>query len=192
MTRRLAVVLSLVAISTPLLAEQRQGSVMASIKVEIYSDYSCPHCAKFHEEAVKPLIQDYVNKNKVELIHRDYILGHFKYSHDAAVYANAAAKIGKFVAVSDALWAQQTSWGQSGNVEGCVASVLSKEDMAKLKTHLKDPDIEAKIQKDRDAATKLPLTETPTIVISMPGKAPMKIGAVSYDLLKSFLDGRYN
>ena len=164
---------------------------MAPVKLEVYSDYSCPHCRAFHEEAVKPLIQDYVSKNKVQLIHRDYILGHFKYSHDAAVYANASAKIGKFVAVSDVLWAQQANWGQSGNVEGTVASVLSKDEMTKLKSHLKDADIEAGIQSDRDAASKLPLTETPTLVLTLPGQKPMKMGGISYGLLKSFIEGKY-
>src|SRR5271170_6313369 len=102
--------LAVFALTTTLLGVQYQGSVMAPVKIEVYSDYSCPHCRVFHEEAVKPLVQDYVATNKVQLIHRDYLLGHFKYSHDAALYANAAAKIGKFVVVSDALWAQQPSW----------------------------------------------------------------------------------
>lgn len=188
MKRRFAV-LSFLTVATSLLAVQYQGSVMAPVKIEVYSDYSCPHCRAFHEEAIKPLIQDYVNKNKVQLIHRDYILGHFKYSHEAALYANAAAKIGKFVAVSDALWAQQPSWSQNGNVEGCVASVLTPAEMAKVKTLMKDPSIEAGIQADMEAAKKLPLTETPTVVITMPHQPPMKVGGVSYDLLQRFISG---
>lgn len=191
MKRRLAVVLSLLAVATTLLAVQYQGSVMAPVKIEVYSDYSCPHCRVFHEDAVKPLIQDYVSKNKVQLIHRDYILGHFKFSHEAALYANAAAKIGKFVQVSDKLWTDQVKWGQDGNVEGSVASVLTKDEMVKVKSHLKDPDIEAAIQKDMDTAKTLPLTETPTVVITRPGQKPMKVGGVSYDLLKAFVDGKY-
>jgi protein-disulfide isomerase len=190
MKRRFAV-LSLFAVAATLMAAQYQGSVMAPVKLEVYSDYSCPHCRAFHEEAVKPLIQDYVSKSKVQLIHRDYILGHFKYSHDAALYANAAAKIGKFVPVSDALWSQQATWTQSGNVEGTVASALTKDELAKVKAHLKDPDVEASIQKDMDAARLLPLTETPTLVLTLPGQKPMKIGGVSYGLLKSFIEGKY-
>jgi protein-disulfide isomerase len=180
---------ALFAVTTTLLAVQYQGSVMAPVKIEIYSDYSCPHCRAFHEEAVKPLIEDYVNKSKVQLIQRDFLLGHFKYSHDAALYANAAAKIGKFAVVSDALWAQQPSWTQNGNVEGCVASVLSPADLAKVKQHLKDPDIETGIQADMALARKLPLTETPTVVITMPHQQPMKVGGISYDLLKRFISG---
>jgi protein-disulfide isomerase len=162
---------------------------MAPVKMEVYSDYSCPHCRAFHEEAIKPLIEDYVNKSKVQLIHRDYLLGHFKYSHEAALYANAAAKIGKFVQVSDALWAQQPNWTQNGNVEGCVASVLTPAEMAKVKTIMKDPAIEAGIQADMEAAKKLPLTETPTVVLTLPGQKPMKIGGISYDLLRRFIAG---
>jgi protein-disulfide isomerase len=185
MIQRLAVF----AFTTTLLAVQYQGSVMAPIKVEVYSDYSCPHCRAFHEEAVKPLVQDYVGQNKVQLIHRDYLLGHFKYSHEAALYANAAAKINKFVPVSDALWEQQPSWTQNGNVDGCVASVLTPAEMVKVRQLMKDPSIEAGIQADMAMAAKLPLTETPTVVITLPHQAPVKVGGISYDLLKRFLSG---
>jgi protein-disulfide isomerase len=177
------------AIATTLLAVQYQGSVMAPIKVEIYSDYSCPHCRAFHEETVKPLVEDYVDKTKVQLIHRDYLLGHFPYSHEAALYANAAAKINKFVVVSDALWAQQPSWTQNGNVDACVASVLTPAEMVKVRQLMKDPAIEAGIQADMALAAKLPLRETPTVVITLPHQAPVKVGGVSYDLLKRFLSG---
>jgi protein-disulfide isomerase len=187
MKSRLAV-FSLFAIATTLLAVQYQGSVMAPVKIEVYSDYSCPHCRAFHEEAIKPLIQDFVSKNKVQLIHRDFLLGHFKFSHEAALYANAAAKIGKFVAVSDALWAQQPTWTQNGNVEGCVASVLTPAEMTKVKQLMKDPSIEAGIQADMEAAKKLPLTETPTVVITLPHQQPMKVGGISYDLLTRFIN----
>jgi protein-disulfide isomerase len=179
--------LAVFALTTTLLAVQYQGSVMAPIKIEVYSDYSCPHCRAFHEEAIKPLIQDYVNSSKVQLIHRDFILGHFQYSHEAALYANAAAKIGKFAAVSDALWDQQPNWTQNGNVEGCVASVLTPAELAKVKQFMKDPAIEAGIQTDMNLAKKLPLTETPTIVITMPHQQPMKVGGISYDLLRRFI-----
>jgi protein-disulfide isomerase len=186
MKRRFAV-LSLFAVATTLLAVQYQGSVMAPVKIEVYSDYSCPHCRAFHEEAIKPLVADFVSKNKVQLIHRDFLLGHFKYSHEAALYANAAAKINKFVVVSDALWAQQPSWAQNGNVEGCVASVLSPAEMAKVKQLMKDPSIEAGIQADMEKAKTLPLTETPTVVITKTNQPPMQVGGVSYDLLKRFI-----
>jgi protein-disulfide isomerase len=181
--------LAVFALTSSLLGVQYQGSVMAPVKIEIYSDYSCPHCRVFHEDAVKPLIQDYVSKNKVQLIHRDYLLGHFKFSHEAALYANAAAKINKFAVVSDALWDQQPSWSQNGNVEGCVASVLTPAEMTKVKQLMKDPAIEAGIQADMEMAKKLPLTETPTVVITMPHQPPMKVGGISYDLLKRFIAG---
>jgi protein-disulfide isomerase len=187
--RVLSSALASTVIATSLLAVQYQGSVMAPVKIEIYSDYSCPHCRVFHEETIKPLNQDYVSRNKVQLIHRDYLLGHFKFSHEAALYANAAAKMGKFVQVSDALWALQPSWTQNGNVEGAVATVLTPAEMIKVKQLMKDPSLETAIQADMEKAKSLPLTETPTVVITMPHQAPMKVGGISYDLLKRFIAG---
>jgi len=31
---------------------------MAPVKLEIFSDYSCPHCREFHQETVKPMVND--------------------------------------------------------------------------------------------------------------------------------------
>jgi protein-disulfide isomerase len=183
--------LAVFALTTTLLAVHYQGASNAPVKVEVFSDYSCPHCRAFHEEGVKPLVQDFVGNSKVQIVHRDYLLGHFKYSQAAARYANAAAKIGKFIQVSDALWAQQPSWTQNGNVEGCVASVLSADEMGKVKKMLADPAalkaIDAAIEADMAVAKKLPLTETPTVVISGPHQQPLKVGGISYGLLKRFV-----
>jgi protein-disulfide isomerase len=179
--------LAVFAVTSTLLAVQYQGSVMAPIKVEIFSDYSCPHCRAFHEETVKPLVAEFVNRNKVQVIHRDYLLGKFKYSREAALFANAAAKINKYEAVSDALWEQQQSWTQNGNVEGCVSSVLSPQEMAKVRQLMKDPSLDAAIEADMALARKLPLNQTPTIVITLPKQAPVKVdGPVSYPLLKRY------
>jgi hypothetical protein len=43
------------------------------------------------------------------------------------------------------------------------------------------------IQADMEKAKTLPLTETPTVVITKQGQQPMKVGGVSYDLLKRFI-----
>ena len=36
------------------------GNPSAPVKIEVYSDFTCPHCKHFHEEMLPQLMKDYV------------------------------------------------------------------------------------------------------------------------------------
>ena len=55
---------------------------------------------------------------KVRIIFRDYPLPQHPYARKAAVYADAAARIGRYERVCDTLFRTQDDWGQTGDVEG--------------------------------------------------------------------------
>src|SRR5689334_529923 len=87
------------------------GAPNAPVAVEVFSDFQCPSCKALHEETLRPLIVDYVNKGKVYLIHRDFPLAMHAHSRTAAMYANAAFRVNKYEMVASALFHQQTQWG---------------------------------------------------------------------------------
>ena len=89
------------------------GNPTAPVKIEVFSDFTCPHCKHFHEEVLPQLMKDYVVPGKVYIIDRAFVLPH-EHSREAFVYATAAARIGKYHAVADALYAQQATWFASG------------------------------------------------------------------------------
>jgi len=57
-----------------------------------------------------------VAAGKVYFIHRDFPLPMHPYSHQAARWSNAAAKIGKFQEVDAALFDNQAAWSADGNI----------------------------------------------------------------------------
>ena len=179
-------------ISSSLIAAQYQGSIMAPVKIEVFSDFSCPHCRDLHQETIQPLVPEYVTPGKVYLVHRDYLLGKFPYSREAALYANAAGKLKKFDLVADRLFDQQPVWTKDGNVDRIVASVLSKDEMIKVRQWVKDPAvvaaITADITTDMSEGQKIKLISTPTMLIITRKESPMKVdGGVSLPLLRSYL-----
>ncbi len=105
------------------------GSPSAPITIEVFSDFTCAPIAvalPFVEE-LPALMRDYVSKGKVYVVSRDFPLtgpGH-QYSRQAAAYATAAARIGKYTPVADALFLHQETWAVNGQVWECVAVVLS-------------------------------------------------------------------
>ena len=166
------------------------GSPGAPITIELFSDFQCPSCKTFHEQTLRPLIRDYVATNKVYLIYRDFPLPMHPYSRQAAEFASAAARLGKYEEVADALFANQAAWGANGKVFETVASVLTPAEAAKVRAIAKEPSIAAEIQRDVDLGRAVGVNQTPTMIVKHRSIPYPISGAVNYDLLRTFLDGR--
>jgi protein-disulfide isomerase len=165
------------------------GNPSAPVKIEVYSDFTCPHCKHFHEEMLPQLMKDYVVPGKVYLIDRAFVLPH-QYSREAFAYAVAAARIGKYQPVADALYAQQATWFTTGNVWGVVASALSSPaDQKKVQELAKDPDVQAEIDAESRGGAGQGINQTPTLVLTVGGKSYPLPSAPDYRLLKSMIDG---
>jgi protein-disulfide isomerase len=169
-----------------------QGNPMAPIKLEVFSDFTCPHCRHFHEDTLPQLMKDFVIPGKVYVIDRAFPLtgGGHEHSREAFTFAVAAARIGKYQQVADALYAQQSSWAMSGNVWGAVASALpSPADQKKVQELSKDPGVMAEIDAEYKEGINSGVNETPTSILTVNGK-PIKLPpAPDYRLLKSMIDG---
>jgi protein-disulfide isomerase len=174
------------------------GNKTAPITMEVFSDYQCPSCGSFFEQTIRPLLgpDGYVAAGKVYLVHRDFPLPMHAYSHQAARWANAAAKIGKFQDIDAALFDNQAAWGADGNIEKFVAGALSPTDFKRVQklmtgcepTSTSCP-LDAYIVSDQELGKSVPVQATPTFVIFYKGqKYPASSGIVTYPILKQFFD----
>jgi protein-disulfide isomerase len=194
------------------------GNKTAPITMEVFSDYQCPSCRTFFEQTLRPLLgpDGYVAAGKVYLVHRDFPLPMHPYSHQAARWANAAAKIGRFQDVDAALFDNQNAWGADGDIEKFVSAALSPADfkrVQKLMTGCEVPTstaaavkpaalksgsaaqanqgcaLDAYIVSDQDLGKSVPVQATPTFVVFYKGqKYPASSGFVTYPILKQFFD----
>ncbi len=133
-------------------------------------------------------MRDYVASGKVYLIHRDFPLPMHAFAREAASYACAAARIGKYEQVATALFGSQAAWSVSGKVDETACSVLTLSEAKKVRALAKDPSIAAEIQKDYDLGGKVPIRQTPTMVVTHRLKQYPLSGNVNYDLVRRFLD----
>jgi len=173
------------------------GSRNAPVQMEVFSDYSCPVCKMFYMNTVRPLLDGYVADGKVYLIHRDFplkgVLGH-EHSREAARYANAAARIGKFQEVDAALYDRQEVWTRGGHpdatVDAVVASVLSPKDMKRVREMVQNESGKLDVYIDGDAGLGAAkgVRSTPTIYITVNGRTDNLPANVSYLLLKRYID----
>jgi len=164
------------------------GSKTAPVVVEIYSDFQCPACKQLFLNTTQKVMENYVNTGKVYLVHRDFPLPMHAYSRVAASYSRAAAHIGKCEPVEQALFQNQEKWETNGDVKGTVANVLSPTEMKKVQAIVDAKTLEPLIEKDKQLAMTLPVTQTPTSVFHSKGQNYPYAGTLSYDVLKEFLD----
>jgi len=167
------------------------GSPSAPVRIEIYSDFACPACRTFHQQTLPTIVNDYVMKGKVAIVNREFPLNipAHKYSREAANYATAAARLGIYEPVADALFKSQESWNASGKVWETVASVLNADQQKRLQALAKDPSIAAEVQRDVDAGAREKISSTPSIFLVRGAQRLPIPFPVNYGFLRSLIDG---
>jgi protein-disulfide isomerase len=186
----LAASVALIAGSTANTSGNTYGDPHAPVLLEIFSDFQCPACKTLHDEEFQLIMKDYVVPGKVFVIYRYFPLQMHPFGHPCAEFACAAARIGRYQKVADALFAQQASISQTGNVEAVVNSVLTPTEARKVKALRLDPAVQHEIQADIDEGKTVPVTGTPTLWVTHAGKSQEISWPINYSLLKSYLDSQ--
>ena len=167
------------------------GNPGAPVRIDLFSDFQCPGCKAFHESLLPVMIRDYVVPGKAYIVQHEFPLQMHPYSREAANFATAAATVGKYQQVADALFLNQNSWGTSGKVWDTVAAVLTPAEQKKVQPLAHDPAILAQVQADVNLGQAQRVPQTPTIVVSRGDKHYSFPGPDmgNYPLLRSLIDG---
>jgi protein-disulfide isomerase len=166
------------------------GTPAAPIELEIFSSFDCPHCKVAHDELVPQLVKDYVVAGKLFIVSREFPLTgqYHQFARLAAEYATAAARIGKYPQVADALYKNQAAWSANGKVWETVASVLTLPDQTKVQALVKTPAVTTEVQRDMDEGMHNGISSTPSMFLTAKGKRmPLPPGVPNYELLRRIL-----
>ena len=83
------------------------GNPNAAVKLVEFGSMTCPHCAEFDEEAMKPLVDNYVKSGRVSLEFRNFVRDPFD------VAASLVARCGgatSFFGLTRGIFADQPDW----------------------------------------------------------------------------------
>lgn len=89
------------------------GDPAAPITVVEFSDFQCPFCKKFFEEAFPDIEKNYIKTGKVKFVYRDFPLDGHKQAVLAAQAAECAKEQKKFREMHDLLFETQGEWSGS-------------------------------------------------------------------------------
>ncbi|HUI57691.1 MAG TPA: thioredoxin domain-containing protein [Bryobacteraceae bacterium] len=190
--RVLAVALAAAAVlaagSTANINGNAYGNPKAPVVIEVFSDFQCPSCKAFHDNEFQQIMRDYIVPGKVYFIYRYFPLPGHPYGRPCAEFACAAARVGRYQKVAEALFAQQINIAYSGKVEDVVNSVLTPTESKMVKSLLKDPAVQREIQTDLDEGKLVPVAGTPTLWVTHAGKSQPVSWPMNYGLFKSYVD----
>ncbi|MEO7086095.1 MAG: thioredoxin domain-containing protein [Gemmatimonadaceae bacterium] len=143
------------------------GDTNAKVWVIMASDFQCPFCKQWHDNAFQGLLKNYVNTGKVRLAFLNVPLSIHPNAVPASEAAMCASIQDKFWPVHEALFATQKDWENLANPDSALTAIVKKTgvDVGKwtpcYKGHLTRPLIQA----DHDRAIQQHVNSTPTFFI---------------------------
>jgi protein-disulfide isomerase len=164
------------------------GNPAAPITIELFSDFQCPSCRNLHMTLLPSIVRDYVVPGKAYLVYKEFPLPMHNHSREAAAYACAAGRIGKYEQVADALFQNQAAWSNDGKVFETVATALTPAERKKVQALAQDPAVMQEVQQEVLEGERERINQTPTMIIVKGAKKYPVGGTLPYDLLKRFLD----
>jgi protein-disulfide isomerase len=167
------------------------GNPAAAVRLDVFSDFECPACRDFHITMLPQIEKDYGASGGIYIVSHEFPLNipAHKYSREAANYATAAARIGKYEAVADRLFLNQVAWSASGKVWETVATVLTPAEQKKVLALSKDDSVLAEVQSDVALGNKLAVNSTPSLFLQHGMQRFPLPWPLTYTLFRSMVDG---
>jgi protein-disulfide isomerase len=169
---------------------QSIGDPDAPVKIEEYSDFQCPYCRVFHDEAFPQILRDYVETGKVYFTYRNFPIvdarSATKESTNAAKASVCAAQQGKFFEFHDVLFANQTGENIGDYAERrlyAMAGVVGLEAEA-FDACYRDSTTADAVDLDKAAGLRAGVNSTPSFMIN---GTPF-LGAQPYSAFQTAID----
>lgn len=168
------------------LAERSIGADDAPVVMHEYSSLSCGHCAKFHNESLSRLKENYVDTGKLKIIFHDFPL------NKAALYGTMISRClpqSQYYNFIQLLFENQEQWAYSPDFESRLTQYAKLAGLSeqKIEKCLSNQDLQKAITKNiQNAQQKWGIRSTPTFIFGDGGETIT--GAQSYAIFESKID----
>ena len=161
------------------LPDMALGPATASVTVTEYASMTCGHCAHFNETVFPKIKSEYIDSGKIRYVFREFPLDIKAAAGSMLARCIAKDDAGKYFAVIDMLFKQQTDW-VSKNTTETLTRIGKQAGLSQqaIEACLKDQALLDKIAADQKFASEvLKVNSTPTFFIN----GEMVKGATSFE-----------
>ena len=145
------------------------GQDSATVKVKIFSSFTCPHCANFHFDVVPKIKKEFIDNGKVQIIFIDFPLDQAAFNASKLLHCVDKNRQINFM---DVIYEKQNQWTAGSTIEEINESLkkIVKSlgiSSTQFDSCLVDGGISDKILSGRiEAHQTYTINSTPTIVIN--------------------------
>src|ERR1700720_4454880 len=150
------------------LPDMALGPANASVTITEYASMTCPHCAAFNKDVFPKIKSEYIDTGKVHYVFREFPLDIKAAAGSMLARCIAKDDSGKYFAVIDMLFKQQSDWAMKNTAEtlGRIGKQAGLSQQA-VEACLKDQALLDKIAADQKYASEvLKVDSTPTFFIN--------------------------
>ncbi len=159
-----------------------QGKADAPLVLVEYTDYQCPFCQQFHNNAYAQLKANYIDTGKVRFVSRDFPLDFHENARRGANAARCAAEQGKYWELRHAMIINAAQL-QQDKIASYAANV--KMDAAKFQSCIAADKFKAAIDKDIAEGMAAGVNGTPSFVLGRIADGKLTgvrmVGAMPYE-----------
>jgi len=157
------------------------GNPDAAVKIIEYSDYECPFCGRFHEEAFPQLKSEYIDNGLVSFEFRDFPLPFHTSAMDAARAAHCAGDQGEYYPMSEMIFDNQDDLRKKAYVAYAQELELDVEEFDMC---LNSNKFDKVIQNNMQEGVAMGVEGTPAVFIN----DTMVPGAQDFSVYKGLID----
>jgi protein-disulfide isomerase len=160
-----------------------QGDAKAPVTIIEYSDFQCPYCGRFVQDAYPQIEANYIKTGKAKLIFKDFPLSFHPYAQKAAVAGKCVLEQGndKFWKYHDAVFTNQAQLNDD-NIK--LWASQAGADMTKFNACVASGKMDAIIQQEQQEGQQAGVTGTPSFTIN--GK--LVVGAQPFSAFQTAID----
>ncbi len=151
------------------ITKRDSAAIIGSGKVELveFSDFQCPFCQRFYNDAYKQIKAKYIDTNKVKFTYRHYPLSFHQNAQKSAEASECANDQGKFFEYHDVLFENSDADGTGLNTADLKKYAVNLGlDAAKFNACLDNGTKEEIVKKDFAEGQRLGVNGTPTIYVN--------------------------
>jgi protein-disulfide isomerase len=167
-------------------SDKVMGEQNATITLVEYSDFECPYCKKYFNETFAKIKTNYVDTGKIKYQFKHFPLNIHPKAPAAGEAAECALEQGKFWEMHDALFTNQSAWGQSSKHLDLFKQYAAelKLDTQKFNDCLDSNSKAAFVQSEYQEGLEKNLSGTPTIFIN----GQKIVGAQPYSVFENAIE----
>jgi len=169
-------------------ADNHKGNPEAPIKIVEFSEYQCPYCARYVQQAYAQILTEY--GDQVYYIFRDYPLPFHANTQNAALAARCAGEQDAYWEYHDLLFDNQDEWSELENPESKLAS-YAKElnlDVDQFNNCYISEKYLSAIETDAELASSVGVNGTPSFFIN----GQKLIGAQPFENFRAVIEAELN